>query len=148
MTPIQQVLYTTSATAHGAREGRVKTDDGNLDLNLSMPKALGGGGGEGTNPEQLFACGYAACFESALRFVARTQKIAFKDVQMKAKVSIGKIETGGFGLAVELHGVFSGIGQEGAVGLMELAHKVCPYSNATRGNIDVKLSAEVSEPAA
>ena len=147
MTPIQQVLYSTSATAHGAREGRVKTEAGNLDLQLSMPRSLGGGGGEGTNPEQLFACGYAACFESALRFVARMQKIALQDVTMTAKVHIGKIESGGFGLAVELHGDFSGISGEGAAQLMELAHKVCPYSNATRGNIDVKLTSTVAAAA-
>ena len=148
MTPIQQVLYTTSATAHGAREGQVKSEDGKLDLKLAMPKGLGGSGAEGTNPEQLFACGYAACFESALRFVARMQKIAFQDVHMTAKVQIGKIETGGFGLAVALHGVFQGIDAAGAQRLMEAAHQVCPYSNATRGNIDVKLSSEVSAASA
>ncbi|MDC3959893.1 organic hydroperoxide resistance protein [Polyangium jinanense] len=134
-----KVLYTATATATNGREGRVKTDDGKLDLGLSMPKSVGGPGGEGTNPEQLFALGYSACFGSALAFVARLQKIQTGPVEITAKVSLGS-EEGGFRLAVELIGHIPDLPREQAETLMHAAHQACPYSKATRGNIDVKLS--------
>jgi lipoyl-dependent peroxiredoxin len=132
-------LYSTSATARGGRTGRVETTDGRFAYSLSMPKELGGPGGEGTNPEQLFAAGYAACFESALRLVARMQKIAVDDAAITADVSLNKTETGGFALAVALTGHLPGLSPEAARALMQAAHAVCPYSAATRGNIEVAL---------
>lgn len=133
-------LYTAHATATGGREGRVVSDDGTIDLPLSMPKGLGGSGAAGTNPEQLFASGYAACFGSALGLVARMQKVQTGPVKITANVTIGKGDDGGFGLAVELVGHFADLPKEQAEALMQAAHQVCPYSKATRGNIDVKLS--------
>jgi lipoyl-dependent peroxiredoxin len=132
-------LYTAVATTEGGRTGHVRSSDGVLDLALSMPKSLGGPGGEGTNPEQLFAAGYSACFESALRFVARSKKIQVDKASITAHVTIGSVETGGFKLAVELHASLPGHDRAEAQALVEAAHQVCPYSNATRGNIDVKL---------
>jgi len=134
-----QPLYTAVATAHGGRTGHVRSDDGLIDMGLAMPTSLGGPGGKGTNPEQLFAAGYAACFESALRLVARTQKAPLQDASITAHVTIGKPDDGGFSLAVELHGNLSGVERSAAQALMEAAHQVCPYSRATRGNIPVKL---------
>lgn len=134
------VLYTATATAHGGREGSAKTDDGALSVKLAMPKSLGGPGGEGTNPEQLFAAGYAACFESALRLVARMKKAPITDASITATVHLNKTAEGGFKLSVDLKGAIAGVSPEDAKGLMEAAHGVCPYSNATRGNIDVTLS--------
>jgi lipoyl-dependent peroxiredoxin len=130
-------LYTAHATATGGRDGRAKTDDGKVEVGLSRPKEMGGDG-SGTNPEQLFACGYAACFLGAVGFVAQQQKVAMpKDASVSAAVGIGKIE-GGFGLAVELEISLPGIEASQARELVEKAHRVCPYSNATRGNIEVK----------
>jgi len=137
-----QPLYTATATAHGGREGKVQTDDGLISHALSMPTALGGKGGPGTNPEQLFAAGFSACFESALRLVARMQRKPLKDATITARVTIGKTDDGGFGLAAELRGHIDGVSREEAQALMEAAHQVCPYSKATRGNIEVKLVAE------
>ena len=137
-----QPLYIATATAHGGREGKVQTDDGKVSHTLSMPTSLGGKGGSGTNPEQLFAAGYSACFESALRFVALQQKKPLRDATITAKVTIGKTDDGGFGLAVELHGHVDGVSREETKALMEAAHQVCPYSRATRGNIQVTLLAE------
>jgi lipoyl-dependent peroxiredoxin len=137
-----QPLYTATATAHGGREGKVQTDDGKVSHILSMPTSVGGKGGPGTNPEQLFAAGYSACFESALRFVALQQKKTLKDATITAKVTLGKTDDGGFGLAVELHGHVDGVSREDTKALMEAAHQVCPYSRATRGNIQVTLLAE------
>ena len=134
MTP----LYTATATSVGGREGHVKSDDGTLDLKLAVPKGLGGPGGAGSNPEQLFAAGYSACFAGALGLVARTQGVKPGPHTITAKVSIGKDATS-FGLAVELHGKFDELPREQAEALMKGAHEVCPYSKATRGNIDVKL---------
>lgn len=137
MTP----LYTAHATATGdGRNGHVRTDDRLLDTELAMPKGLGGPGGA-TNPEQLFAAGYAACFHSALKLVARTQKVAVDGSVVQAAVSIGR-QGQGFGLAVELHVAIPGLAPEQTRALVEAAHQVCPYSNATRGNIDVSLSVE------
>jgi len=137
-----QPLYTAVATAHGGREGKVQTDDGQVSHTLAMPTSLGGKGGTGTNPEQLFAAGYAACFESALRVVARIQKKPLKDATITARVTIGKTDDGGFGLSAELHGHLEGVSAEETRALMEAAHQVCPYSKATRGNIQVTLFAD------
>ena len=136
MTP----LYTASATAHGGRTGHVRTSDGALDLALAMPVALGGPGGDGTNPEQLFASAYAACFEGALRLVARTRKQNIDNASVAAHVTIARGDDGGLKLAVELEASVPGHSHEDALALMHAAHQVCPYSNATRGNIDVTLN--------
>ena len=133
-------LFSTTVTAHGGRTGRVTSPDGRFDHALAMPKEIGGPGGDGTNPEQLFAAGYAACFESAVRMIARLQKVALKDVKITATVALHKTEAGGFKLAVDLLGAFTDLPPEAARGLMDAAHGVCPYSMATRGNIDVTLS--------
>lgn len=133
------VLYTAVASATSGRDGKVYSDDKTLDLALAVPRGLGGPGGAGTNPEQLFAAGYSACFGSALKLVAGQKKIATGPVTITAKVSIGKGDKG-FGLAVELEGHMPELASEQAHDLMEAAHQVCPYSNATRGNIEVKLS--------
>jgi lipoyl-dependent peroxiredoxin len=137
-----KTLYTAVATVHGGREGHARSDDGALDLDLRMPKALGGPGGPGSNPEQLFAAGYAACFESALRLVARQQKKPLRDARVTAHVSLNADDAGKYALGVELRGHVDGVSVEEASLLMKAAHQVCPYSNATRGNIDVKLLAE------
>ena len=135
---LEKVLYTATATAVGGREGRITTDDGMLDLSLVPPKGLGGQGG-GTNPEQLFASGYAACFGSAVAHIARLQKIHTGPVGVTAKVSIGPVGKA-FGLAVELSVSLPEVSREQGEALVKAAHEVCPYSNATRGNIDVKVS--------
>jgi Ohr subfamily peroxiredoxin len=135
-------LYTATATAHGGREGHVKSSDGVIDLQLKMPKELGGPGGAFTNPEQLFAAGYAACFEGALRLVARLQKLPLTDAHIRADVTIGKTDDGGFGLKVALTGRIAGLDREAAQKLMEAAHQVCPYSRATRNNIEVTVGVE------
>lgn len=133
-------LYTTSATSHGGRAGKVSSADGIINLPLAMPKEMGGGG-NAANPETLFAAGYSACFEGALRLVARMQsKTLPAETGITAAVTIGKTPDGGFGLAVELKGHLPGMPREEAEKLMHAAHDVCPYSKATRGNIDVKLS--------
>ncbi len=136
-----KVLYSTEATTTGGRDGgHAATRDKALDVKLSMPKELGGPGGSGTNPEQLFASGYSACFLSAIKFVAGQQKVQVpNDATVTATVGIGQIE-GGFGLEVALKVALPGIERAKAEELVHAAHKVCPYSNATRGNIDVKLS--------
>jgi len=132
-------LYTAIATADGGRNGRVRSSDGILDLAVTMPKSLGGSGAPGTNPEQLFAAGYCACFGSALGLVARKQKQAIEGMTVTAHVTIGSTDAGGFGLAVELHASLPGVPRETAEALVHAAHQVCPYSVATRGNIEVKL---------
>ncbi len=135
------ILYTATATASGGRDGAARTDDGVLDVALSTPKGLGGPGKAGaTNPEQLFAAGYAACFDSALRFVARSQGVTVADSAVTAEVGIGPNATGGFGLAVALTVSLPGLERDAAQKLVETAHQVCPYSNATRGNIEVTLT--------
>jgi len=138
MTP----LYTAHASARGGREGVAASDDGKLEVRLSTPKELGGGGGEGTNPEQLFAAGYSACFLGALKFVASQNKIALPaDAHVEAHVGIGKRDDGaGFGLVVELKASLPGLPPEQAADLMEKADVVCPYSHAIRGNVQVTLS--------
>lgn len=132
------VLYTTSATAHAGRNGQVKTDDNKLDLALSYPKEMGGSG-EATNPEQLFAAGYSACFSNAILHVARENKIAISSAPTTATVGIGPNENKGFALTVALS-VELDLAEKDAVELVKTAHQICPYSNAVRGNIDVKLS--------
>jgi len=135
------ILYTATATASGGRDGAARSDDGVLDVALSTPKGLGGPGKAGaTNPEQLFAAGYAACFDSALRFVARSQGVTVADSAVTAEVGIGPNATGGFGLAVALTVSLPGQARDAAQKLVETAHQVCPYSNATRGNIEVTLT--------
>ncbi|WP_434927288.1 organic hydroperoxide resistance protein [Shewanella sp. HL-SH5] len=131
-------LYTTSATALAGRNGQVTTDDKKLDVGLSYPKEMGGTG-EHTNPEQLFAAGYAACFSNAILHVAREMKVAIKAAPTTATVGIGPNDTKGFALTVAL-AVELDLAQDDAVKLVQAAHQVCPYSNAVRGNIDVKLT--------
>jgi Ohr subfamily peroxiredoxin len=138
---LEKRMYTASATAVGGRAGHVKSDDGNLDVALALPKAMGGSGGPGTNPEQLFAAGYAACFGSAFEHIARVQKITTGPVSITVNVAIGPVGAA-FGLAVELTAHAPELPREQAEALLHAAHEVCPYSNATRGNIvvDVKLA--------
>ncbi len=134
------ILYTAEALATGeGRNGHTRTSDGRLDLNLARPTEMGGAG-DGTNPEQLFAAGYAACFHSALQLVARQAKANIADSTVGARVGIGQLEGGGFGLAVELEVSLPGVARAQAQELTEKAHQVCPYSNATRGNIEVTLT--------
>lgn len=135
-----EILYTAQATAQGGRNGHVRSSDDVLNLEVRMPKSLGGAGGAYTNPEQLFAAGYAACFDSALNMVARMQKVTVQDTTVTANVSIGKTEAGGFGLAVALEVKIPNVERTIAQGLLQAAHAVCPYSNATRGNIEVTLT--------
>lgn len=135
-----KALYTAVATAHGGRRGHVESSDGVLDLDLSMPEGLGGPGGSGTNPEQLLAAGYAACFENALRRVARQEKVNVAGASITSRVHIGKHPEGGFGLAAELIGNLPNLPKEEAEELMKKAHGVCPVSRAMMGDIDVKLS--------
>lgn len=132
------VLYTAEATARGGREGEVVSDDGVLDLSLTMPKELGGPGGDHTNPEQLFAAGYAACFHSALKRLAHHDKLDVAESSITAQVALG-IDGKAFGLTVTLVGRFPALDDAQGHALMESAHQVCPYSRATRGNIDVGL---------
>jgi Ohr subfamily peroxiredoxin len=135
------VLYTTQAKAHGGRDGEAATLDGSLSVKLSTPKELGGGGGPGNNPEQLFAAGYAACFLGAMKFVASQggPKVP-ADAAVTSTVGIGPRSEGGFGIEVSLAVALPGLDHAAAEDLVHKAHQVCPYSNATRGNVDVKLS--------
>lgn len=136
---IEKVLYRAHAKATGGRDGRAVSSDNVLDVKLTVPKELGGNGAAGTNPEQLFAAGYSACFIGAMRFVAGQQKITLPpDTSIEGTVGIGQIPTG-FGIEVELKVHVPGMPREEVQALVEKAHVVCPYSNATRGNIDVKL---------
>lgn len=134
---LEKRLYTATASATAGRDGRVKSDDGHLDLSVVPPKALGGSGA-GTNPEQLFAGGYAACFGSAMAHVARAKKIVTGPVTVTAQVTIGTVGQG-FGLEVELVASVPELPRDQAEALLRAAHEVCPYSNATRGNIPVTL---------
>ena len=140
MNKIENVLYRAQATATGGREGRAQSSDGALAAQLSTPRELGGAGGAGTNPEQLFAAGYSACFLGAMKFVAGQQKKQLPaETSITGEVGIGQIP-GGFGIEVELKIAIPGMDRTEAQQLIEAAHQVCPYSNATRGNIDVRLS--------
>ena len=133
-------MYTTSVTAKGGRNGQVKSDNGVIDLAVRMPKALGGANDDFANPEMLFAAGYSACFDSALNRVIMLTKTETGETTVTAQVSIGQIENGGFGLDVELDVNIPGVSLEEAQELTEKAHQICPYSNATRNNIEVKLA--------
>jgi Ohr subfamily peroxiredoxin len=135
-----KILYTAHSTATGGRDGRAKSSDGVLDVALATPRELGGSGGVGTNPEQLFAAGYSACFLSAIKFVAGKQKLALPaDSRITGNVGIGPIATG-FALAVQGEISIPGVPKEQVQELVDAAHQVCPYSNATRGNVDVTLT--------
>jgi len=137
---IEKVAYRAHATAKGGRDGRAVSSDKVLDVKLTTPKELGGAGGDGTNPEQLFAAGYSACFLGALKYVAGQEKVALPaDTTVEGDVGIGPIPTG-FGIEVALKITIPGLNHAQAEALVEKAHVVCPYSNATRGNIDVTLT--------
>jgi lipoyl-dependent peroxiredoxin len=140
MNKLDKVLYRAQATATGGREGSAKSSDGVLDVKLTTPKELGGNGAVGTNPEQLFAAGYSACFLGAMKFVAGQKKIVLPaDTSITGKVGIGQIPAG-FGIEVDLAVTIPGMAKADAEALVQAAHGVCPYSNATRGNIEVRLS--------
>ena len=135
-----EILYTASAVATGdGRNGHVQSTDGHIDTDVRVPRELGGAGGA-TNPEQLFAAGYAACFHSALQLVASKAKLDVTDSEVVADVSIGPDGLGGFGLAIQLEVALPALDRVEAEKLVEQAHQVCPYSNATRGNVEVTLS--------
>ena len=137
---LDNVLYTAHATAHGGRDGRARSSDGALDVRLTTPRELGGAGGDGTNPEQLFAAGYSACFIGALKYVAAQEKVALPaDTRIDGEVGIGPIASG-FGIQAALTVTLPGMDRAQAEALVQKAHVVCPYSNATRGNIDVTLT--------
>jgi len=139
MNALQQTMYTGVATSTGGREGTAVSSDGKLNLTLSTPKALGGPGGEGTNPEQLFAAGYSACFLNALKHIASLEKVTLNNnTSVSAEVAIGPVEVG-FGLAVKLLVSMGDTERTLAQSLIEKAHQVCPYSNAIRNNIDVRV---------
>jgi osmotically inducible protein OsmC len=139
-TSLTKPLYTARATATGGRSGHAISDDGIIDVDLRPPKEMGGPGGA-TNPEQLFAAGYAACFQSALAVVGRRQGTDTSNSTVEADVTIGTIPGGGYGLAVALRVSIPGVAPETVQALAQAAHQVCPYSNATRGNIDVTVTA-------
>ncbi len=135
-----KTIYTAEALATGeGRNGHARTSDGSLDLGLAIPEAMGGSG-DGTNPEQLFAAGYAACFHSALQMVARQDKADITDSAVGARVGIGPNDAGGFQLEVALELTLPNLARDEAQALADKAHQVCPYSNATRGNIDVTVT--------
>jgi lipoyl-dependent peroxiredoxin len=137
---LEKVLYTARATSTGGRTGTSKTPDGTLDLTLTTPKELGGAGGEGTNPEQLFAAGYSACFIGAMKAAAAKRKLSLPaDTSITADVGIGPIPNG-FGIQVAMQIRVPGWSREQAQEIVEAAHQICPYSNATRGNVDVALN--------
>jgi len=139
MRKIVKPVYTANCKAVGGRAGKVRSDDGILDIALTRPKAMGGAGDAGTNPEQLFAAAYAACFESAVRFICQQRKIALKDCSVAAQVTIGKAEDEGFALAVDLFVELPDLDRADAQGVVRQAHQTCPFSHATRGNIAVDI---------
>jgi lipoyl-dependent peroxiredoxin len=132
-----KILYTAVATAKGGRNGHAETSDGTVKLELAVPKEMGGTGKKGTNPEQLFAIGYSACFGGSLDFVAKQKKKNLKDIEVTGHVSFGQRDEGGFGLAIQLDVHIPDVSREEAEALVAEAHKVCPYSNSIRGNVDV-----------
>ena len=139
VTKVEKVVYKAHATSTGGRDGSTKSSDGLLDVKLSAPKEMGGGGG-GVNPEQLFAAGYSACFIGAMKFVAGQQKVALPaDTSIDASVGIGQIPAG-FGIEVQLLVKVPGVDRAVAQDIVDKAHQVCPYSNATRGNIEVTIT--------
>jgi Ohr subfamily peroxiredoxin len=135
-----EILYTAEATVAGGRDGHARTSDGRLEVDLDVPTEMGGLGGPGTNPEQLFAVGYAACFQSALLRIAAGRKLDVTGSRITARVGIGPLKTGGFGLTAALDLDAPQISHDQGVELMSRAHEACPYSRATRGNIDVELT--------
>jgi len=139
---LQKTLYTAEAVVEGGREGHGRSLDGRLDVKLSVPESMGGGGGPGTNPEELFAVGYAACFQSALLSVANGRRLDASGSQITSRVGIGPTGHGGFGLSVALDLHAPHLTAEQAAEMMARAHERCPYSNATRGNINVELSVD------
>lgn len=140
MHTLEQVIYTGTATATGGREGTAKSSDGKLDVMLSTPTELGGAGGAGTNPEQMFAAGYAACFIGALKHVAAADKVKLgDDISVTGEVAIGPVAVG-FAIAVKLTVSLGELDAQVAQALVDKAHQVCPYSNATRGNVDVQIT--------
>ncbi|WP_191060900.1 organic hydroperoxide resistance protein [Geminicoccus harenae] len=136
------ILYTTKASATGGRQGHARSEDGKVDVQLDTPKELGGGGGPGTNPEQLFAAGYSACYLGALKFAANQQKVKISDdAKVTTSVGIGPREDGGgFGLAISMEVSLPGVDRAKAEELVKAAHVVCPYSHAIRGNHEVKTT--------
>ncbi len=134
-----KTMYTAAATAKGGRNGHVVSDNGVLDLQVRMPKAMGGSSDDFTNPEQLFAAGYSACFDSALNRMIKLAKLTTGETSVTANISIGQLDNGGFGLAAALVVNIPGISIEEAKNLADKAHQVCPYSNATRNNIEVTI---------
>ena len=135
------VKYTTEATATGGRDGHARSQDGRFDVALSTPKELGGAGGDGSNPVQLFAAGYSACFIGALKVAGQQLKMKVPDdVAVTAKVGIGPRSEGGFGITTDLTVSLPGLERDEAQKLVDAAHQICPYSNATRGNVDVGLT--------
>lgn len=135
-----KILYETEATATGGREGQVQTADGRLDLSLALPKELGGPGGPGTNPEQLFAAGFAGCFDNAMLLVARRMKLSTAGSHVTTKVGLGMFEAGRFAMQVELLIMLPELDADEARALVDATHKVCPFSNAVAGNIEVELT--------
>ena len=144
----ERVLYTATATAEGGRDGRARSDDGALDVRLAPPAGMGGHGGSATNPEQLFAAGYAGCFGSAVAAVARRRRIDPGHIAIRARVGIGPLAGGAFGLTVELLARLPDVDGATAEALVQEAHTTCPYSNATRGNIPVTLQVVARDAAA
>ena len=140
-----KAIYTTAATATGGRNGKVVSEDGILYLEVRLPKEMGGANNSYTNPEQLFAAGYAACFDSALNLIIQRSKIKTGTTSVTAHVGIGKNEADGFGLVVTLEANIPGVEQSVADDLIAKAHEVCPYSNATRGNVEVTLKTTIEE---
>jgi len=138
-----RILYNAKAVSTGGREGKVRVEDSPLQFQMATPAELGGSGKTGVNPEQLFAAGYAACFESALSHVALRRKLNLNSASVMAEVGIGPNNQGGFQLAVSLTATISGVDQPTAEKLVQEAHQVCPYSNATRGNIEVTTTVRV-----
>ena len=135
-----KVLYTAHAVATGGRNGNTQSDDGLVNANLSVPKAMGGTGKEGTTtPEHLFAAGYAACFGSACEFMSRVLKIIPKSIEVNCAVGIGPNDAGGFGLVVDIEAKIAGLSQEEAEKVVAAGHQACPYSNAIKGNVDVTI---------
>jgi lipoyl-dependent peroxiredoxin len=134
------ILYSTEATATGGREGHVQSSDGRIDVRLALPKELGGPGGPGTNPEQLFAAGFAGCFDNAMLLVARKMKLSAAGSRVTAQVGLGVLGAGRFGMEVELLITLPELDEAEAEALVAATHKVCPFSNAVVGNIDVKLT--------
>jgi lipoyl-dependent peroxiredoxin len=140
-TAVKTVMYTAVVTLEGGRDGHARSSDGNLDVQLSTPAELEGSGGSGTNPEQLFAAGFAACFQSALMGIARGKNINIDDCTITARVGVGPVAEGGFGLEVRLELTAPSLSEEDAATFMQRAHKRCPYSRAIEGNVPVELVA-------